>query len=79
MDEEAKVPFYEHVFLEDKLNEGDWCPKTGPIRNFMTSVCVALSRNAYLTVTEKHEHIEWFRDYFNERIDTIKTLGLIDQ
>ena len=77
MEEEASVPFYEHVFLEDKLNEGDWCPKTGPIRNFMSSVIVALSQNAYLTVKEKHEHIEWFRDYFIERLDTIKKLGLI--
>ena len=75
--EEVEVPFYEHVFLEDKLNEGNWCPKEGPIRSFMLSVTTALSLNPYLTVREKHEHIQWFRDYFTERITTIKNLGLV--
>ena len=79
MPEEANVPFYEHVFFDDKLNEGNWCPKRGPIRDFMNCVTNALSLNPYLSVKEKHEHIEWFRDYFVERMETIQNLGLMQE
>ncbi|CAK8671559.1 unnamed protein product [Clavelina lepadiformis] len=79
LEEEANTPFYEHVFLEDKLNEGNWCPSTGPIRQFMNAVITVLSLNPYYSVKEKHEHIEWFRDYFLEKESTLKRLGLIEQ
>ncbi|KAF0305079.1 28S ribosomal protein S31, mitochondrial [Amphibalanus amphitrite] len=62
LDQEAEVGFHEHVFLEERLEP--WCPPRGPIRQFMELVCVALGKNPWLTVQEKHEHIEWFREYF---------------
>lgn len=73
MDEEAKVPFHEHVFLESQLTP--WCPTKGPIRHFMELVCVGLSKNPFLTVKEKHEQIEWYHQYFKEKAAIIKDIG----
>ncbi|XP_005362471.1 28S ribosomal protein S31, mitochondrial [Microtus ochrogaster] len=61
--------FHEHIFL-DKYLEG--FPKQGPIRNFMELVTNGLSRNPYLSVKQKVEHIEWFKKYFNEKRDVLK-------
>lgn len=69
LDDEAKVSFAEHVFLEHLLES--WCPKTGPVRVFMELVCVGLSKNPYLTVEQKHEHIEWYQNYFHEKKDIL--------
>ena len=63
MDEEAKVGFHEHVFLEHLIKD---FPKTGPIRYFMELVVVGLSKNPYLSVEQKHEHVAWFREYFDK-------------
>ncbi|XP_077597008.1 small ribosomal subunit protein mS31 [Stigmatopora nigra] len=70
MEEEASIPFHEHVFLDKHLEEG--FPKQGPVRHFMELVVTGLSRNPYLTVQEKREHISWFRDYFNQKQDVLK-------
>ncbi|XP_061818260.1 small ribosomal subunit protein mS31 isoform X2 [Nerophis lumbriciformis] len=69
-DEDARVPFHEHVFLEKHLEEG--FPQRGPVRHFMELVVVGLSKNPYLTVQQKKEHISWFRDYFNQNQDVLK-------
>ncbi|XP_040847411.1 28S ribosomal protein S31, mitochondrial-like isoform X3 [Ochotona curzoniae] len=61
--------FHEHIFLDQHL-EG--FPKQGPIRHFMELVTCGLSRNPYLSVRQKVEHIEWFRNYFNEKRDILK-------
>ncbi|KAF5296169.1 hypothetical protein FQA39_LY12623 [Lamprigera yunnana] len=73
LDEEQKIYFDEHIFLEKHL-EG-WCPPKGPIRYFMELVCVGLSKNPYITVQMKKEHIEWFKDYFKEKEDILKEVG----
>nr|XP_061801207.1 small ribosomal subunit protein mS31-like [Nerophis lumbriciformis] len=70
LEEEASIPFHEHVFLDKHLEEG--FPKQGPVRHFMELVVTGLSRNPYLTVQEKKEHISWFRDYFNQKQDVLK-------
>ena len=69
MEEEAKVGFHQHVFLEDQIAD---FPRRGPIRHFMELVLVGLSRNPYLTVQQKHEHIDWFRQYFKEKQDVLQ-------
>ncbi|XP_035784894.1 28S ribosomal protein S31, mitochondrial-like isoform X2 [Anopheles albimanus] len=69
-DEEQRVPFTEHVFLEEHLEP--WCPKRGPIRHFMELVCVGLSKNHYITAQEKRDHIAWYRDYFEQKKDLLK-------
>ncbi|CAG5875012.1 small ribosomal subunit protein mS31 [Menidia menidia] len=69
LEEEASVPFHEHVFLEKYLEEG--FPRQGPVRHFMELVVAGLSRNPYLTVEQKKEHIFWFRDYFHQKEDVL--------
>uniref|UniRef100_A0A8C5KTU0 Small ribosomal subunit protein mS31 n=1 Tax=Jaculus jaculus TaxID=51337 RepID=A0A8C5KTU0_JACJA len=61
--------FHDHIFL-DKYLVG--FPKQGPIRHFMELVTCGLSKNPYLSVKQKVEHIEWFRNYFNEKRDILK-------
>ena len=61
---EADAPFYEHVLLERHLHE---FPNSPLIRQFMELVCIGLGRNPYWTVEQKVEHIDWFRNFFNEK------------
>ncbi|KAM9333580.1 small ribosomal subunit protein mS31 [Pholidichthys leucotaenia] len=74
LEEEATVPFHEHIFLEKHLEEG--FPRQGPVRHFMELVVVGLSRNPYLTVQQKKEHIFWFRDYFQQKEEVLKEAGV---
>nr|CAG4648614.1 EOG090X04UC [Polyphemus pediculus] len=76
LEEEAKVGFHEHIFMERHLEP--WCPKRGPIRHFMELVCVGLSKNPYLTVAEKKEHILWFKNYFTDKRSLLAETGAID-
>ncbi|OXB58956.1 hypothetical protein ASZ78_005777 [Callipepla squamata] len=62
MDDGAE--FHEHIFLEKHLKD---FPKQGPIRHFMELVICGLSKNPFLSVKQKIEHIEWFRNYFEEK------------
>uniref|UniRef100_A0A7N4NRE7 Small ribosomal subunit protein mS31 n=1 Tax=Sarcophilus harrisii TaxID=9305 RepID=A0A7N4NRE7_SARHA len=64
IDDDGGADFHEHIFL-DKYLEG--FPKQGPIRHFMELVTCGLSKNPFLTVKEKVEHIEWFQNYFHEK------------
>ncbi|KAJ0182315.1 hypothetical protein K1T71_001684 [Dendrolimus kikuchii] len=76
LEEEKKVHFSEHVFLDSYL-EG-WCPKRGPIRHFMELVCVGLSKNAFYTVQEKKDHIIWYKEYFETKKDLLNEVGAWD-
>ncbi|XP_037798772.1 28S ribosomal protein S31, mitochondrial-like [Penaeus monodon] len=76
LEEEMKIGFQEHVFLEHHL-EG-WCPRRGPIRHFMELVCTGLSKNPYLTVERKKAHIMWYKNYFEEKHDLLKEIGAIE-
>ncbi|KAJ8882015.1 hypothetical protein PR048_018503 [Dryococelus australis] len=77
LEEEAKVFFAEHVFLERHL-EG-WCPPRGPVRHFMELVCVGLSKNPYITVKDKLEHIEWYRHYLEDKKVLLAEAGAITE
>lgn len=77
MEEEQSVHFSEHVFMERHLK--GWCPKSGPIRHFMELVCVGLSKNPYLTVEEKLDHIMWYREYFESKQDVLQEVGAIQE
>ncbi|EYC23452.1 hypothetical protein Y032_0015g2654 [Ancylostoma ceylanicum] len=71
---ESEVPFYEHIFLERHLS-GLGLPKDGPIAHFMELVCVGLSKNPYMTLTKKMDHLQWFAKFFNtEKQALIKKL-----
>ncbi|XP_022430430.1 28S ribosomal protein S31, mitochondrial [Delphinapterus leucas] len=65
--------FHDHIFLDKYLED---FPKQGPIRHFMELVTCGLSKNPYLSVKQKVEHIEWFRNYFNEKRDILKESGI---
>ena len=49
-------------------------PEKGPVRHFMELVVNGLSKNPYLTVQQKHEHVNWFRDYFGDKLTLIDSL-----
>ncbi|XP_023561067.1 28S ribosomal protein S31, mitochondrial [Octodon degus] len=61
--------FHEHIFLDKYLED---FPKQGPIHHFMELVICGLSKNPHLSVKQKVEHIEWFRNYFEEKRDILK-------
>lgn len=67
---EAAVSFTEHIFLDQHL--AGWCPSKGPVRHFMELVCVGLSKNPYYTVQQKIDHINWFRQYFDEKREVLQ-------
>uniref|UniRef100_UPI00398F6238 small ribosomal subunit protein mS31 isoform X1 n=1 Tax=Pristiophorus japonicus TaxID=55135 RepID=UPI00398F6238 len=66
---EEGVEFHEHIFLEKHLHG---FPEQGPIRHFIELVINGLCKNPYLTVQQKIEHIDWFRQYFHEKEDILK-------
>ncbi|NWH18027.1 RT31 protein, partial [Grus americana] len=68
---EDDAEFHEHIFLEKHL-EG--FPKQGPIRHFMELVICGLSKNPYLSVKQKIEHIEWFQNYFEEKKELLQEI-----
>ncbi|KAF2363989.1 Mitochondrial 28S ribosomal protein S31 [Trinorchestia longiramus] len=75
-EEEAKVGFQDHIFLERHLSP--WCPKKGPIAHFMELVCVGLSKNPYITAQRKKETIFWYRDYFESKMKLLQEIGAVD-
>ncbi|KAH0946189.1 hypothetical protein HN011_008342 [Eciton burchellii] len=77
MEEESNIHFSEHIFMERHLK--DWCPKLGPIRHFMELVCNGLSKNPYLTVQEKINHIMWYKEYFESKQDLLQQLEVIQE
>jgi len=70
--------FIEHVFLEKHLEE--WCPQSGPVREFMEVVCTTLSKNAFMTAAHKKDYIVWFRNYFEqpEQKDILRASGALE-
>lgn len=76
LENENNVFFAEHVFLEPLIDE--WCPVKGPIRHFMELVCTGLSKNPFLSVEEKKDHINWFRQYFYEKNQLLKEVGAFE-
>ncbi|XP_074662081.1 small ribosomal subunit protein mS31-like [Tubulanus polymorphus] len=68
-DEEKKCSFKDHIFLEKHLQD---FPKKGPLRHFMELVCVGLSKNYWITVDEKIDHINWFKDYFKDKMNLLQ-------
>ncbi|XP_051882293.1 28S ribosomal protein S31, mitochondrial [Pristis pectinata] len=68
LEEEEAVEFHEHIYLEKHLHG---FPEEGPVRHFMELVINGLSKNPYLTIQQKIEHIDWFRQYFQEKQDIL--------
>ncbi|NXX22894.1 RT31 protein, partial [Podargus strigoides] len=68
---EDDAEFHEHIFLDKHLEQ---FPKQGPIRHFMELVICGLSKNPYLSVKQKVEHIEWFQKYFEEKKELLQEI-----
>jgi small subunit ribosomal protein S31 len=63
------VPFHEHVLLGGCLSE---FPQIEQIQQFMAIILNGLSQNSFLTIDDKRETIQWYKNYFNEKLDIIK-------
>ncbi|KAI6207260.1 28S ribosomal protein S31, mitochondrial [Aphelenchoides fujianensis] len=76
MGEEADVSFTDHIFLDKYVAEKHThLPKSGPVAHFMELVCVGLSKNPYMTVRKKRDHLDAFAAYFSpEHIEKIHRL-----
>lgn len=72
LDMEMQTPFTEHVFLEEYIES--WCPQKGAVHNFMELICIGLSKNPYLSVQQKREHLDWYRNYFEEKRDILQRI-----
>lgn len=66
--EDARTPFHEHVFLEHHLER---FPAVEPVRNFMTLVINGLSHNGFISLKEKLDVIDWYKQYFDDKMDLI--------
>lgn len=73
LEAETQEPFEDHIFLDHLLEE---FPDNENIRSFMKNVISGLSRNSWMTVERKHEVIRFYKDYFEENMDTYKQAGL---
>lgn len=69
MDKEASTPFHEHMLLEKHLNADQL--QCNPLASFLNLVCLGLAQNPYFTVEQKREHLEWFKEYFKDKIPAI--------
>jgi len=58
------------VFLQSELQS---FPAKGALRDFIDLVTVSLSKNPYLTIQQKREHIDWYKKYFKEKEVILKT------
>jgi len=61
--QELASPWREHVFFDEFVNTFP----AGQIRTFISAAASGLSQNPFLTVAEKREHLEFFRQYFVDR------------
>lgn len=70
MDEsEAETPFQDYVFLDNYLEQ---FPDIEPVQEFMTLVLNGLSKNSFISLSEKKDIITWYKNYFNEKEDLIQ-------
>uniref|UniRef100_A0A914YI41 Small ribosomal subunit protein mS31 n=1 Tax=Panagrolaimus superbus TaxID=310955 RepID=A0A914YI41_9BILA len=77
--EEEEISFMDHIFLEPYLAKYN-LPKSGPVAHFMELVCVGLSKNPFMSVTKKHEHLDAFAQYFNpQQCEKINELHELEQ
>jgi small subunit ribosomal protein S31 len=66
---EADISFDQHIFLEGYLEK---FPQIDPVQQFMTLVLSGISHNGFLSLSEKTEVIQWYKNYFDEKLDTLK-------
>lgn len=66
LDEQQKVPFEDHVFFDDLL---DQFPKNEYIQTFMQFVTAGLAKNPWITEERKREILLYYKKHFEDRRD----------
>jgi small subunit ribosomal protein S31 len=74
LESEESVPFHEHIFLDHWMKD---IPRRSAIGQFLEVMCLALSKNPYITVERKKETFDWFLKYFKEHEDILLRTGAI--
>ena len=74
LEAEQEVPFHEHVFLDRWLEGFD---RRSAVGQFLEVICLALSKNPYITVQRKQETFDWFIRYFKEHEDILIRSGAL--
>lgn len=59
------MSFVDHIFIEEYCNKHK-IPKSKAVEHFMELVLVGLSKNPYMSIEKKREHVDWFANYFKE-------------
>lgn len=59
----------DHVFLEPYWKQHK-VPESKSVEHFMELVLTGLSKNPYMSVAKKREHIDWFANYFKEQMSS---------
>ncbi|XP_074594109.1 mitochondrial ribosomal protein S31 [Brevipalpus obovatus] len=75
LEEQAKVPFYEHVLLDDLLED---LPDSEPVKEYMELVMVGITNNPYTTPERKKTLVRWYVDYFKKRESLLQQLGAME-
>lgn len=77
LEAEAEVPFYEHIYMDDLLDD-ETLPQVGPVREFLELVVVSLSKTPFISVERKRLHFEWFKQYLLQNKDILVRAGIYD-
>ena len=72
LDSEKKVPFEDHVFFAELL---DQFPRSPYIQSFMEFVVLGLGNNPHMTAERKREVISWYRNYFIDKAEIFNASG----
>lgn len=72
LDKEREVPFEDHVFLDHLLED---FPKNEHVQMVMQLIVAGLGKNHWITVERKHEIIQFYKEYFEEKRDLYKQSG----
>ncbi|THD19306.1 28S ribosomal protein S31 mitochondrial [Fasciola hepatica] len=68
-DTENNVPFHEHMFLDQYTDKA--LRKSPPVAAFLDLVCAGLAQNPHFTVAEKRAHLQWYAEYFKDKLESI--------
>lgn len=63
------MSFVDHVFLQSFWKKQN-VPYSKSVEQFMELILIGLSKNPYMKVEKKREHITWFGNYFKDAIKT---------
>ncbi|KAI0988578.1 hypothetical protein GJ496_011414 [Pomphorhynchus laevis] len=77
VDNDKLDSFDEHLlFNENELIQNDpWISKNSVVKELLELLILGLSRNHYMTVSEKQNHFNWFIDYLKSKRETFDAIS----